>query len=81
MSRIDSRHWKEISPLLDEVLELAGEARAVWLEALRVTRPEAAAELQALLAELQSLDEAGFLQGDPDTLQRLRQVLRKLAGT
>jgi hypothetical protein len=81
MSRIDSSHWKELSPLLDEVLELAGEARAVWLEALRATRPAAAAELKALLAELQSLDEAGFLQGDPTTVEKLRQVLHKLAGT
>jgi len=81
MSRIEWSHWQVLSPLLDEVLDLSGDARATWLEALRARRPEAAAELQTLLAELQSLDAAGFLQGDPTTVERLRQALRKLAGT
>ena len=81
MSRIDAYHWKELSPLLDEVLELAGEARTAWLDALRSRRPELAAEVQALLSELQTLDEAGFLQGDPPTIAQLRQILHRLAGT
>jgi hypothetical protein len=80
MSRIDAVHWKELSPLLDEVLELAGEARLRWLEALRLTRPQTAAELQLLLAELHRLDEAGFLQIDPATMHGLREILRRLAG-
>jgi hypothetical protein len=81
MKKIDSAHWKELSSLLDEVLELGGDARTVWLEGLGATRPEVAAEVQRLLAELQSLDAAGFLQGDPETQHTLRCVLHKLAGT
>lgn len=81
MKKIDSIHWKELSPLLDEVLELSGAARIAWLERLGTTRPEVAVELHGLLAELQSLDEAGFMQGDPETVQSLRELLRKLAGT
>jgi hypothetical protein len=81
MRKIDSAHWKELSPLLDEVLDLGSEARVVWLEALGATRPEAAAELRGLLAELQSLDDVGFMQGDPEAVQKLRRVLLKLAGT
>jgi len=81
MSRIDAGPWKELSPLLDEVLELAGEARTAWFAALRSRRPELATAVQALLRELQSLDESGFLQGDAPTIAQLRQILHKLAGT
>jgi hypothetical protein len=65
VTRIDSTRWSELSPLLDQALELSGEERAAWLQALRTMRPEVAAELQTLLAELQSLDAEGFLEGDP----------------
>src|SRR5258705_12037006 len=68
MMKIDSTRWGELSPLLDQVLELADEERVAWLEALRATRPDVAAELQTLLAELQALDDAGFLEGDPSKL-------------
>jgi eukaryotic-like serine/threonine-protein kinase len=63
MTRIDATRWNELSPLLDEVLELSGDERAAWLQRLRNTRPDVAAELETLLAELRSLDRAGFLQG------------------
>ena len=81
MKKIDSAHWKELSPLLDEVLELSSAARIAWLERLSATRPEVAVELHGLLTELQTLDAAGFLQGDPESVQSLRELLRKLAGT
>jgi len=81
MRKIDSAHWRELSPLLDEVLDLTGEARTTWLDALGITRPDVAAELHILLAELQSLDDAKFLQGDPEAVHRLRRALIKLAGT
>src|SRR5882757_9815304 len=68
MMKIDSTRWGGLSPLLDQVLELAGEERAAWLEALRATRPEVVAELQTLLAELQALDDEGFLEGDPSRM-------------
>ena len=64
MTRIDSTRWKELSPLLDQVLELRGAARAAWLAELRAAQPAVAAELQAMLEELQTLDDEGFLEGD-----------------
>jgi len=68
MTRIDPSRWNELSPLLDEVLELTDEQRQAWLETLRARRPQVAVELEKLLGELQSLDAAGFLQGDPAAL-------------
>src|SRR6478672_9582849 len=68
MTRIDASRWNELSPLLDEVLELTDEQRQAWLETMRATRPQVAAELEKLLSELESLDAAGFLQGDPSAL-------------
>lgn len=68
MTRIDSTRWGELSPLLDQLLELAEEERAAWLEALRATRPDVVTELKALLADLQSLDDEGFLEGDPSRM-------------
>jgi serine/threonine protein kinase len=68
MTRMDATRWNELSPLLDEALELSDADRAVWLETLRTTRPEVAVELEELLNELQSLDQAGFLQGDPSRM-------------
>jgi hypothetical protein len=64
MTRIDPTRWSELSPLLDEVLELPSDERGAWLEVLRTTRRQTAAELEMLLAELQSLDAVGFLQGE-----------------
>src|SRR5437660_1337836 len=64
MSKIDSTRWSELSPLLDQLLELGGEERTAWLETLRATRPQVVAELEALLIDLESLDEEGFLEGD-----------------
>jgi hypothetical protein len=68
MTKIDQTRWSELSPLLDQVLELAGEERVIWLEALRASRPDVAAELQTLLIELEALDDEGFLQGDPSKM-------------
>ena len=81
MRKIDSAHWRELSPLLDEVLDLTGDARTTWLDALGLTRPDVAAELHTLLAELQRLDDSGFLLGDPEAVHGLRRALMKLAGT
>lgn len=64
MTRVDSTRWNELSPLLDQVLELSGAERSAWLESLRASQPDVAAELQVLLEELQSLDDKGFLAGN-----------------
>jgi hypothetical protein len=65
MSLFDLSRWREISPYLDQVLDCESEARAVWLEKLRTENPAMAADIEALLAEQQALDLAGFLVTDP----------------
>lgn len=42
-------HWRTLSSLLDEALELAAEARPAWLAALHARDPALGAEVQALL--------------------------------
>jgi serine/threonine-protein kinase len=62
---MDPTRWRELSPLLDAVLELASEERVAWLDALCANQPEVAADLQILLAQLQTLEKEGFLEDDP----------------
>ncbi|MBS0420866.1 MAG: protein kinase [Proteobacteria bacterium] len=47
------------------MLELANEERVAWLNALCANQPETAADLQVLLAQLQTLDREGFLENEP----------------
>ncbi len=47
---MDVERWKRLSPLLDVLLELGAEARAVQLQLLRAQEPELADELVRLLA-------------------------------
>jgi serine/threonine-protein kinase len=63
MSRLPPDRWRQLSPLLDEALDLPSEARAPWLAALRTRDPELARDLDACLADAQALDDAGFLDG------------------
>ena len=44
--------WSEISPLLDEALELPGSARESWLEDLERRAPELAAHVRSCLLEV-----------------------------
>ncbi len=57
---MDVERWKQLSPLLDVLLELAPDARAHRLDALRAEDPEVAAELEKLLA-LED-DSDGFME-------------------
>jgi len=63
MAVIDRDRWRELSPLLDQALDLADEERAAWLIELRSRSPGLAAELTALLADEAEADRQGFLQG------------------
>ncbi len=47
------------------MLELANEERVAWLNALCANQPETAADLQVLLAQLQTLERQGFLENEP----------------
>jgi len=55
--------WRELSPLLDELLDLAAPARQARLDALRATRPGLADEMAALLAHDSQARSGGFLTG------------------
>ncbi|MEP6472799.1 MAG: serine/threonine-protein kinase, partial [Gemmatimonadota bacterium] len=61
MPRFSKENWPHLSPLLDEALELAPEARAAWLERHRVSHPSLAVELEALLGSEDELEREGFL--------------------
>src|SRR5690242_19288775 len=64
------RRWQELSPLLDEALDLPSEGREAWIEALRAREPEHAADLELLLAEHDSLDARGFLANGLPSMAR-----------
>ena len=62
--------WQELSPLLDEALDLPVPERHSWLEALRERDPHRAADMGLLLAEHAALDEQGFLAQSLSALAR-----------
>lgn len=53
--------WSEVSPLLDEALELPASARATWLEDLEKRSPELAVHVRSCLKEVAELDQRRFL--------------------
>jgi serine/threonine protein kinase/tetratricopeptide (TPR) repeat protein len=55
--------WREISPLLDQALELSEAEREAWLASLRAERADLAAEVESLLIEREVLNRDGFLSG------------------
>jgi serine/threonine protein kinase/Flp pilus assembly protein TadD len=61
MSGMDRQRWLRSSHHLDYALELAGADRDSWLAALRLQDREAAADVEALLAEHRLLSAEGFL--------------------
>ncbi len=58
-----SGRWPEVSSLLDELLDLGGEARLARVAELRRTDPELAGEVEALLARGETVESRGFLEG------------------
>jgi serine/threonine-protein kinase len=67
-----------LNPLLEDALDIAPGERAAWLDSLRASRPEIAAELEALLAVEGELDSRGFLGAQ--TRARLAPSASPLAG-
>jgi serine/threonine-protein kinase len=58
---INRDRWQTLDPLLDQALDLAGEARREWLAGLTASSPDLAAELESLLELEPSADRSGFL--------------------
>jgi eukaryotic-like serine/threonine-protein kinase len=54
--------WNEISPLLDEAMELTGSARESWLEVLGRRAPDLAEHVRSCLLQVAELDERKFLE-------------------
>jgi len=75
MAAIDKERWQRLSPLLDELLDLAAPERAARLAELRAQDPALAAELLPLLEQQQALEGSSFLAAPP---QLLDEVLTRL---
>jgi len=76
VSDLTTDRWRAVSPHLDAALDLSGEERTVWLEALRVKDPALAADVFELIAEHEAASREGFLEDGP----RHRLVPASLAG-
>jgi len=59
---LDRSRWPQLSPLLDELLDLEGDARQARLAALRGADAALADELAAWLAELEGVEQSAFLR-------------------
>ncbi len=67
----DRARWKRLSPLLDELLDLAPEAAQTRLNELRGTEPDLVDELQRLLIGSSAPTAVGFLSGTAKALPPL----------
>lgn len=63
MTLPDGTRWRQLAPLLDQLLELAPEARRPWLAELRERDAPLADELASLLEAARRAESAGFLSG------------------
>jgi serine/threonine-protein kinase len=61
MTALEDR-WSEISPLLDEALDLPAPARESWLQALGARAPELAAHVRSCLLGVADLADRKFLE-------------------
>jgi len=61
MTALEDR-WSEISPLLDEALDLPGSARESWLKDLETRAPELAAHVRSCLLGVAEVADTKFLE-------------------
>ena len=76
MRKLDSDTWREVSPYVDEALDLPPAERGRWLDALKTTKPDIAAVVAALLDEDQAVAGNRFLEDAPELV-----ATHGLAGT
>jgi hypothetical protein len=62
MAKVDSNLWRQVSPYLDEALELDPSAREPWLSNVEKVQPEIARELRELLKLHAAVRGSGFLE-------------------
>ena len=65
MSALTPEQWKQVSPYLDEALELSPGQRSGWLFSLSEKDAKLASMLQALLDEQRQAEREGFLEKSP----------------
>ena len=61
MARLTPERWRVLSPLLDQALDLGGDARRAWLEELRTTDPALAEDVGRLLEARSAASRDAFL--------------------
>ena len=69
MTTLTGERWRVLSPFLDEALDLSEDERGPWLARLRRDDAVLAADLESLLAERDTINGAGFLEGSALPLQ------------
>jgi serine/threonine protein kinase len=62
VGRWSGEQWKEISPYLDQALDLEESERGRWLREVSALKPQLADDLRALLATHYAIDAARFLE-------------------
>ena len=67
MLHVDPSHWRELSALLDQALDLDPAGRAALVASVRETSPGIATSLHDLLAEHDQAAARRFLEADADT--------------
>jgi eukaryotic-like serine/threonine-protein kinase len=65
VGRFSAERWKEISPYLDQALDLESAERGRWLTELSALKPRLADDLRLLLATHDAIDELQFLERSP----------------
>jgi serine/threonine protein kinase len=65
VGRWSGEQWKEISPYLDQALDLEAAERISWLNELGILKPQLAEDLRALLATHDAIDAVQFLERSP----------------
>src|SRR5688500_1013308 len=69
MASSDRDLWLQLSPYLDEALDLSPVDRAAWLSSLRAREPLLASRVEAFLQDHGQLEGEGFLEQRPDHLR------------
>ncbi|MFO1330652.1 MAG: protein kinase [Rubrivivax sp.] len=72
--------WADLSPLLDELLDLDAASRERRFAELRAADPERAAGLDELLARLTTIDRGDILQAPPPLPAPLRELGGRVIG-
>jgi len=65
MTPLRPDQWQELSPYLDEALNLSAEGRTSWLEALRAKNHEIAEQIEELLNAERTIEREAYLENGP----------------